>query len=88
MSCCGGNKNKFVKSSFSYKVKEAALTFANVVVHAANTGEILAEKSVIEKRISICNVCTYKSGIRCQLCGCFLTPKAGLKASSCPIKKW
>jgi len=70
------------------QIKEIALTLANVLAHAATTGNITADPAIVEKRLMLCKECRHRNGHRCTLCGCFLTTKAGLAAADCPAKKW
>mgnify|MGYP003149326305 CR=1 FL=1 len=41
-----------------------------------------------ERRLAICDTCEHKRRSRCNLCGCFITYKAGLTNSECPLGKW
>ncbi|MFB2771894.1 DUF6171 family protein [Pelatocladus sp. BLCC-F211] len=52
--------------------------------------KILAEKSTVEKRLECCANCDKfnASEKRCIICGCLMTVKANLEASSCPDEKW
>lgn len=49
-----------------------------------------ADRSVTEKRRSICKACPHYFGItgQCNICGCFIRLKSTLKNQSCPINKW
>jgi len=87
MSCCN-NRGLKTFPKLSQQLKSFTLTVANVVAHAASTGNIIASDEIIEKRINICNECPRRTGGRCTLCGCYLNAKAGLQASSCPANKW
>lgn len=55
-------------------------------------GVFFAPKDVVHARIDICAACphtTHTMGVwRCQVCGCGLTLKLRMAASSCPIGKW
>ena len=41
-----------------------------------------------DSRLEICSTCEHSRGPRCNLCGCFISYKAKLKNSECPIGKW
>ena len=84
MGCCNGHR----KTTVPYKIKEAVLTVSNVLSHAIRTGEISADKGIIERRLAVCQSCSHLQGSRCDICGCFMHLKAGLVATNCPIKKW
>ena len=83
MSCCSGRM-----PSASSMVKDMANTALNAIRMASRTGEILAQDHLIRQRITICNDCEYKTGVRCLKCGCFLSLKTGIAAATCPVKKW
>lgn len=42
----------------------------------------------LSTRVEICNACEFKSGNRCNKCGCNLSLKQSLSVSVCPINKW
>lgn len=49
---------------------------------------ILKDKTIIEKRISICKSCeNYKFGF-CSKCSCLLEGKIRVKSAFCPVEKW
>lgn len=85
MSCCGRTQTI---TSVKYKIKEAALTVANVVAGAVGSGQIVAQTALIERRVAVCKGCGNLQGVRCSVCGCFIQLKAGLQSASCPLKKW
>jgi len=41
-----------------------------------------------EKRISICNGCNLRNGIKCGDCGCYLMAKVKCSICKCPVDKW
>ncbi len=86
MGCC--NRNSRRRPKISQQARNLALSLANVVAYAKATGKIKAEDTIINQRLSICTSCRHNDRNRCNVCGCFLTVKAGLKAESCPLKKW
>ena len=66
------------------RVEQAALTTAEKV------GITVAEETVVQERINICNNCEhlFQPTRTCKLCGCFVDLKTKIKTSSCPINKW
>ena len=54
------------------------------------SGVILAEETIINKRIELCIECPafQAEHSRCTKCGCFMNVKARLAVSTCPIGKW
>jgi hypothetical protein len=86
MGCCGGGR-KFIKR-IAEQISDVTLTVANVMAAAARDGKVTAERSVVEKRLSVCRQCPHLKGTRCDVCGCFMNIKAGLNGSKCPLKKW
>lgn len=46
--------------------------------------------SEAEERLEICKTCEFfrKGNQTCSKCGCFMTMKATLKQSTCPVGKW
>lgn len=82
MGCC----NKM--PGYSKLIQNLALTAKNAISHAIKTGEIMAEKEVIQRRINRCYKCQFLVGTRCSQCGCFVVAKTGLKVSECPMKYW
>jgi hypothetical protein len=47
-------------------------------------------KERVKERTSICNECPHlKKALRqCNLCGCFVVPKAAIPTSTCPDGRW
>ena len=85
MGCCG----RYTKMpSVPQQAKNLVLSVANVLSYAITTGQIKAEAHIIGMRVEQCNKCRYLEGTRCTVCGCFIAMKAGLKAESCPMRKW
>ncbi len=50
--------------------------------------EVLSTTEVQNHRLSICDVCEFRSGDECLKCGCLTLSKAMLNAEKCPINKW
>lgn len=70
------------------KIRGLFFSVEQVIKHAMKTGEILASKDTITKRLTICRECKYLEGNKCKICGCFMALKGGLSATNCPVKKW
>jgi|TARA_R110000796_G_scaffold117692_3_gene230693 hypothetical protein len=45
-------------------------------------------KELREKRIAICQSCTYLEEQKCGICGCLIRLKASKKKEECPLGKW
>ena len=86
MGCCG--RNRFHRPRLTQQIKNITLDLANVVAYAKTNGKIKANESVIQRRINVCKTCPHLDNVRCNVCGCFVSIKAGLEATSCPLKKW
>ena len=50
----------------------------------------LIDTSTYQSRISTCKSCEYlfKLTNTCKKCGCFMSVKAKLTTSNCPMNKW
>lgn len=88
MGCCGRGLVKRKRTSFAYKVKEATKTAKDVVKTAITSGKVSADENIVKIRLQRCKTCRHLVKNRCQVCGCFMNVKAGLKAASCPLRKW
>jgi hypothetical protein len=55
-----------------------------------NEGSIFVDKETQDKRMSICEGCSFfdKSQTRCRQCGCFMTVKTKFRTVQCPLKFW
>lgn len=87
MGCCGNSRHRR-KPRLSQQIKNITLDLANVVAYAKTNGKVKADDDIISRRISVCKTCPHLDNIRCNVCGCFVSIKAGLQATSCPLKKW
>jgi hypothetical protein len=52
------------------------------------SGNVLANKDTIDKRIDICVACAAFSKGNCVICGCYLVAKIHLQQTRCPVNKW
>jgi hypothetical protein len=52
--------------------------------------KILADKTLISYRQSVCNSCEHldKKFNRCKICGCFMWAKTRVVSMTCPLNKW
>ena len=71
-----------------YKIKGLFITINQVIKFASKTGQIVAAKDVIEKRMGICRTCEFLTGSKCRHCGCNMPIKVGLIVAECPIGRW
>lgn len=56
--------------------------------HVKSGFKLVTEKEK-ERRLSICNECTFKNvDNECSICGCYLPMKTAWKTEHCPEKKW
>jgi hypothetical protein len=70
------------------KIRGLFITVEQVIKHALKSGELIADREIITRRLEICRVCEFLEGSRCKHCGCFMALKGGLVAARCPIGKW
>ena len=58
--------------------------------HLLDPSRQIKDKSIIEKRMDLCNGCEFltKTTKQCQKCNCFMTAKTRLANADCPIGKW
>lgn len=47
-----------------------------------------APDEVRKAREKMCMTCEHRREARCDLCGCFISYKAKLRNSECPVGKW
>ena len=50
--------------------------------------DIKADKSLYEKRLSICKSCDYLQDGMCRACGCFVELRAAIAGNVCSYEKW
>jgi len=83
MSCCPNKMPNAVSMA-----KDLASTALNAMRMAIRNGDILAQEDIVKKRITACNTCDNKLGVRCTKCGCYISLKTAVAAATCPIGKW
>lgn len=83
--CC---PSKLRSPSVRTMASDLAATVIQAIRHAIKTGELIAPESTIKARLSTCEKCDRKSGVRCLECGCFISMKAAVLTASCPKNKW
>ena len=86
--CCGGGRPLPPNPNLRRRLTNLAVSVANVMAHAMQTGKVRAEKTVVEKRVHICKNCRHLESTRCTVCGCYIVAKAGLAAEKCPMGLW
>ena len=52
--------------------------------------KILADKTLVAYRQSVCDSCEHldKKFNRCKICGCFMWAKTRVLSMNCPLDKW
>lgn len=52
--------------------------------------KVLADKTLVVYRQSVCNSCEHldKNFNRCKVCGCFMWAKTRVVTMNCPLDKW
>lgn len=45
-------------------------------------------EKISEKRMTVCNSCPKRNGLRCGECGCVLALKTRCMSCECPLQKW
>lgn len=78
------NADKIEYPSAGAMVKSAAKAAADF----AASGFKVIDATERERRLDICHACEFFDAGRCRKCGCFMTIKARIAASRCPIGKW
>ena len=65
-------------------------TATNIIYTLIKEGRVLAEASIANKRIMICESCEFlkKDFYQCDKCKCFMKVKTKVDAAKCPIDKW
>lgn len=84
MSCCG--KNKY--PSALTMARDLSVTVVQAMRHAVKTGEFMTTASETKKRLETCQICEKKTGVRCSMCGCYISLKTAVLTATCPIGKW
>ena len=87
MSCCG-NRKRISFPNLLDQLADLSLTAANALANAARTGQLLAEKDLVQRRIDVCLKCRHLVKTRCTVCGCWIHLKTAVKVSQCPLKLW
>lgn len=79
-----------LKQEILQKLKGLSETMTDSIGQIAKGKSVFVEAVVQSNRMATCNACPdfIKSTSQCKRCGCFMSAKTRLKASSCPIGKW
>lgn len=77
-------ESRFRKLTLIEQVKN----FYNSLVRMAKSPKKLVDKEEMIKRVSICDQCPLKKGMRCTVCGCFIKMKASFYTEKCPKENW
>lgn len=67
---------------------QMAANFAKAVKDHVADGLQKVEPAQLEARLEICTMCDQRKDDRCAACGCFLSAKAAMRSSFCPLGKW
>jgi len=69
--------------------KSLVKTAKDVLIGFFQSGEIIAEESLKNKRLKACINCSFcTENMRCNKCGCDIKRKVAVRYSSCPLRKW
>lgn len=71
-------------------VGQQAKNLFGSVSNFIKSGMHIAEESIYQKRLEVCNNCEWfdHEAERCRKCGCFVKIKARLMSDKCPLNKW
>lgn len=58
-----------------------------MAAHVANGAKTATEEQA-NARLDICTTCEHRTEDRCSVCGCYVSAKASLDVSECPLGKW
>jgi len=70
------------------QIRGLFVTTTQVIKFALSTGQIIADREMIDQRLEICRSCEFLTGSKCLHCGCNMPIKVGLIAADCPVGKW
>jgi tetratricopeptide (TPR) repeat protein len=65
-----------------------ALSATKAMANFMGTGFKVASPELQQKRLQTCATCEHFTGMRCQICGCFIQVKSRMLSEDCPIGKW
>jgi hypothetical protein len=79
-----------LKQEILQKLKGFSETVTDSIGEIAKGKSMFVESSVQSTRMAICHACPdfNANTTQCKKCGCFMSAKTRLKASSCPVSKW
>lgn len=69
-------------------IHNAAEALGRVAKAAVKGDEVLVDKATKQKRLSICEGCSYLDGMQCSLCECLVRAKVLLATEQCPKGNW
>ena len=65
-----------------------ALSAAKALTRFVGSGLKTVSSETLQERRQQCAACSYHTGLRCRICGCFINLKARLPHEECPVGKW
>jgi tetratricopeptide (TPR) repeat protein len=65
-----------------------ALSAAKSMAQFIGSGFKTVPAAALRQRLDTCAACEHYTGLRCRLCGCFVSAKARLAHEQCPLGKW
>ena len=72
-------------------ILELVKSFTSDLTEFVKQGAPIVNPKEYEERLKICDDCEYKIDgklPKCGKCGCYLSVKARMKTTECPINKW
>lgn len=76
------------KSPRPASVLQMAFTATRSMAKFAAAGFKSVHRDQRETRLDICHHCEHYTGLRCKVCGCFVSAKTWLRHEACPLDKW
>ena len=65
-----------------------AVSAASAVAHFVGSGMRTVSGGTLQDRTKRCGSCSYHTGLRCRVCGCFTKLKTRLPHEECPLGEW
>jgi tetratricopeptide (TPR) repeat protein len=65
-----------------------AISAGKALAQFVGSGMKLVTTDVFQQRLQLCGDCSYHTGLRCRVCGCFTKLKGRLPHESCPLGQW
>jgi tetratricopeptide (TPR) repeat protein len=65
-----------------------AISAGQALLRFVGSGLKTVPAETFPERLRLCAACSYHTGLRCRICGCFTNLKARLPHEECPIGQW